>query len=81
MGKQNATPQRMKEFNEIHTVELSDEQIQIIVVFCDVALKTNGLAYYEAVQKVLNALPKPPSKQDDQETDDNTDEVENADVH
>ena len=40
-------------------IELEDSDVRIIEHFCDVALKSGGLTYYNAVARILSLLPRP----------------------
>jgi hypothetical protein len=42
-----------------HNIILEDEDVQFIVAICDVALKAHGLAYLNAVGKLLAKMPNP----------------------
>ncbi len=41
-----------------HKIELEDSDVEVIIAFCDIALKNGGLAYYNAVARILSLMPK-----------------------
>lgn len=41
-----------------HEIEMEDSDVQIIIAFCDIALKNGGMAYYNAVARILSLMPK-----------------------
>lgn len=50
-----------------HTIELEDSDVQILQVFCDIALKAGGIQYYGAVARILSLLPQPEAPKPEKE--------------